>query len=396
MTHELESTPLTFSLEETVLFRKGETIAELYNLSLEPEVTIQELDQYVSLRGSLMMIGEYKKKDREGEEEFSFSGQKYVSVEPLGRDDLYQFSFNFPIDITIPKARIQNIEELDLVIDSFDYTLEDDDTLVISTEISVVGVYDEDLEIEEETRTGEEEPETYGIPYQEMFVPFPDFDEDGVEPSRTVSEQEEAGEEEMQDLAIEVDEEVSNEGSGETVQESETESMLVRSHKEEEANDVEVEGEPATTPANRSFAQTSTRSERNEERTEKSVQSDGGENPEEAVVTDETADSSRLQAESSSLRTRKQITYQPKEETEKEEKRELLLTDFFAHKEEEDKMATMRLYFVQSGDTIDEIAERYQINISSILRVNDLEGNEDLKEGELLYIPVAKSKRQDQ
>jgi len=59
-------------------------------------------------------------------------------------------------------------------------------------------------------------------------------------------------------------------------------------------------------------------------------------------------------------------------------------------------MATMRLYFVQSGDTIDEIAERYQINISSILRVNDLEGNEDLKEGELLYIPVAKSKRQDQ
>lgn len=394
MTHELESTPLTFSLEETVLFRKGETIAELYNLSLEPEVTIQELDQYVSLRGSLMMIGEYKKKDWEGEEEFSFSGQKYVSVEPLGRDNLYQFSFNFPIDITIPKARIQNIEELDLVIDSFDYTLEDDDTLVISTEISVVGVYDEDFDIEEGKRAGEEE-ELDGIPYQEMIVPFPDFDEDGIEPSRTDSNQEDAGEEEMQELAIEVDEEVSNENSGETVQESETENLVARSY-QEEANDVEVVDELATTPVYRSFAQPTTRSEQNEERTEKMLQSDGGENPEEVVVTDETNDSSYLQTESSSFRTKKQITYQPKEEMEKEEKRELLLTDFFAHKEEEDKMATMRLYFVQSGDTIDEIAERYQINISSILRVNDLEGNEDLKEGELLYIPVAKSKRQDQ
>lgn len=394
MTHELESTPLTFSLEETVLFRKGETIAELYNLSLEPEVTIQELDQYVSLRGSLMMIGEYKKKDWEGEEEFSFSGQKYVSVEPLGRDNLYQFSFNFPIDITIPKARIQNIEELDLVIDSFDYTLEDDDTLVISTEISVVGVYDEDFDIEEGKRAGEEE-ELDGIPYQEMIVPFPDFDEDGIEPSRTDSNQEDAGEEEMQELAIEVDEEVSNENSGETVQESETENLVARSY-QEEANDVEVVDELATTPVYRSFAQPTTRSEQNEERTEKMLQSDGGENPEEVVVTDETDDSSYLQTESSSFRTKKQITYQPKEEMEKEEKRELLLTDFFAHKEEEDKMATMRLYFVQSGDTIDEIAERYQINISSILRVNDLEGNEDLKEGELLYIPVAKSKRQDQ
>lgn len=394
MTHELESTPLTFSLEETVLFRKGETIAELYNLSLEPEVTIQELDQYVSLRGSLMMIGEYKKKDWEGEEEFSFSGQKYVSVEPLGRDNLYQFSFNFPIDITIPKARIQNIEELDLVIDSFDYTLEDDDTLVISTEISVVGVYDEDFDIEEGKRAGEEE-ELDGIPYQEMIVPFPDFDEDGIGPSRTDSNQEDAGEEEMQELAIEVDEEVSNENSGETVQESETENLVARSY-QEEANDVEVVDELATTPVYRSFAQPTTRSEQNEERTEKMLQSDGGENPEEVVVTDETDDSSYLQTESSSFRTKKQITYQPKEEMEKEEKRELLLTDFFAHKEEEDKMATMRLYFVQSGDTIDEIAERYQINISSILRVNDLEGNEDLKEGELLYIPVAKSKRQDQ
>ncbi|MFS8650880.1 MAG: LysM peptidoglycan-binding domain-containing protein [Caldibacillus sp.] len=394
MTHELESTPLTFSLEETVLFRKGETIAELYNLSLEPEVTIQELDQYVSLRGSLMMIGEYKKKDWEGEEEFSFSGQKYVSVEPLGRDNLYQFSFNFPIDITIPKARIQNIEELDLVLDSFDYTLEDDDTLVISTEISVVGVYDEDFDIEEGKRAGEEE-ELDGIPYQEMIVPFPDFDEDGIEPSRTDSNQEDAGEEEMQELAIEVDEEVSNENSGETVQESETENLVARSY-QEEANDVEVVDELATTPVYRSFAQPTTRSEQNEERTEKMLQSDGGENPEEVVVTDETDDSSYLQTESSSFRTKKQITYQPKEEMEKEEKRKLLLTDFFAHKEEEDKMATMRLYFVQSGDTIDEIAERYQINISSILRVNDLEGNEDLKEGELLYIPVAKSKRQDQ
>ncbi|MBN3585839.1 hypothetical protein JYB64_25960, partial [Algoriphagus aestuarii] len=95
------------------------------------------------------------------------------------------------------------------------------------TEISVVGVYDEDFDIEEGKRAGEEE-ELDGIPYQEMIVPFPDFDEDGIEPSRTDSNQEDAGEEEMQELAIEVDEEVSNENSGETVQESETENLVAR------------------------------------------------------------------------------------------------------------------------------------------------------------------------
>src|SRR5690606_15840518 len=115
------------------------------------------------------------------------------------------------------------------------------------------------------------------------------------------SNQEDAGEEEMQELAIEVDEEVSNENSGETVQESETENLVAQSY-QEEANDVEVVDELATTPVYRSFAQPTTRSEQNEERTEKMLQSDGGENPEEVVVTDETDDSSYLQTESSSFR----------------------------------------------------------------------------------------------
>ena len=47
---------IKFSLEETVWFRKGEEIEELVSLSLEPDVTIHDLDQFISVRGSLKNV----------------------------------------------------------------------------------------------------------------------------------------------------------------------------------------------------------------------------------------------------------------------------------------------------------------------------------------------------
>lgn len=72
---------LRFSLEESVWFHKGQEVAELVSLSLEPNVTIQENEQYITIRGSLDMTGEYRKMVDESESDIQsyFQPQhKYV------------------------------------------------------------------------------------------------------------------------------------------------------------------------------------------------------------------------------------------------------------------------------------------------------------------------------
>ena len=64
------------------------------------------------------------------------------------------------------------------------------------------------------------------------------------------------------------------------------------------------------------------------------------------------------------------------------------LTEFFARKTE-DKLVKLKVCIVQSGDTIDRIAEKYDVSVQRLLSVNHLEINQDVYEGQVLYIPVA-------
>lgn len=70
---------LRFSLEESLWFRKGQEVEELISISLDPDITIQENDQYVTIRGSLELTGEYKTyEDSAASEEEGFTSQKFV------------------------------------------------------------------------------------------------------------------------------------------------------------------------------------------------------------------------------------------------------------------------------------------------------------------------------
>ena len=43
---------------------------------------------------------------------------------------------------------------------------------------------------------------------------------------------------------------------------------------------------------------------------------------------------------------------------------------------------------VQQGDTIDLISERYEISVQQLLRVNEFHADQDVYEGQILYIPA--------
>ncbi|KIO61049.1 hypothetical protein B4065_3388 [Caldibacillus thermoamylovorans] len=143
LTDNNQPAAIKFSLDETVWFRKGEEIGELYNLALEPNVTIQDLNHFISIRGSLKMYGEYKKSEAEindEEDRIYFSGQKYVTVLDAREEGISEFHFDFPVDITVPREKVSSIEDLDVLIEFFDYSIPEKDCLKLSTNVAITGI----------------------------------------------------------------------------------------------------------------------------------------------------------------------------------------------------------------------------------------------------------------
>ena len=71
----------------------------------------------------------------------------------------------------------------------------------------------------------------------------------------------------------------------------------------------------------------------------------------------------------------------------------MTLTEFFARKEEGTDQAKLKMCIVQKGDTLDSLADRYDVSVPNLLRVNNLELNQDVYEGQVLYVPVAFAKK---
>ncbi|WP_419881829.1 stage VI sporulation protein D [Peribacillus sp. B-H-3] len=168
MTRENQSS-LRFSLEESIWFQKGQEVAELYSISLDPNVSIQENDQYVVIKGTLDLSGEYRNEVRSGESEIRDYTQKNYpktihNVEKRENGNS-EFSHRFPVDITIPANRIASLSEIDVSILSFDYSLPDKNCLKLQADLLISGIYNEaqvsTADRFEEDSTAEEDEDYY-------------------------------------------------------------------------------------------------------------------------------------------------------------------------------------------------------------------------------------------
>src|SRR3954469_22337823 len=135
---------LRFSLEESIWFQKGQEVTELVSISLDPNITIQESDQYVTIKGSLELSGEYNRDDDEWEEELDyFSNPKFVQLVEVREAGVYLFSHHFPVEITIPKNRIENAFDIDVAVETFDYAFPESSCLKLSADLMITGLYGE-------------------------------------------------------------------------------------------------------------------------------------------------------------------------------------------------------------------------------------------------------------
>lgn len=490
LTENNQTAAIKFSLDETVWFRNGEEISDLYGLSLEPNVTIQEYQGLISIRGSLKMYGEYKKVEGRSfvANEMNNFAKKYVTVLDVREEGISEFYYDFPVDITLPRDKVNSLEDLDVVIELFDYTLPENDCLRLTTNVAITGISQDvsvyeredfipvtDQEIapeinsgpelltvderiqpvigEEEVETGEE---TFSAEAKKVEERVEDLKQDNQIPIQNIS----TVNDELKEIETK---RLENEVGQETVQQEDTDFIQVEVEKEtvirntdreddvataqeklvseqieierktiiesSEENDKPVQEVIQVIPAYEEVAdarkesgeeaalvqdttsqieelkdeklreEVTTRLDKSEDEIEVQNRIEGiraaGEVEEETLIRDEITLEVKEQVEEDgentetkeTVRHEKNINYQPQEKTEEY----ISLTQFFGRKDE-NQAVRMKIYIVQQKDTLNLIAEKYEVTVSQILRTNQLEPHQDVYEGQILYIPTSVNK----
>lgn len=392
--HLSQKQHLRFSVEESVWFQKGQEVSELLSISLEPDIAIHEHEQYISIRGALQLTGEYKI-DNEAEEhdQFNFANVRYVNEVQTREDGISIINHRFPVDITIPSNRIENLDEVYVSIESFDYEMPELKCLKLVADLSISGILnDQPQSTEAEDEEGERQEEAVfealfrgpqsqtwdahegSSPIQTNTThPFSSFyqeeettgeDVDKLSPLNIKPEEVREEEEEVELLSTTShdDLEVAAIGS-EIVEESQEDEQ------EEDWQDEEQEGQQDEQEDLYNPFVVEVRKEEQETVEPKEVQYSFFSKSEDPA-------SGENQAESVEVTTRE----------EEEPKDSHYLTSLFA-REGEDDFSRLKMCIIQQGDTLELICERYELSVQQILRVNDLQANQDVYEGQILYIP---------
>jgi stage VI sporulation protein D len=184
----MSQSKLRFSIEESVWLKKGQEVAEVLSMSLNPEISISEVAGQVYIKGALILNGKYhaeKQDENEGqrlEENPLSEGVSYRSLTQLNvaEDGVTELVHRFPVDITIPSYRVEDSSQVKVEVESFEYELPNSTCFELSASICIYGIKDEKqrqesqaFELPKETvRSAIEEHSDQNEEKSEIFTPF--------------------------------------------------------------------------------------------------------------------------------------------------------------------------------------------------------------------------------
>ncbi|MCY7725432.1 LysM peptidoglycan-binding domain-containing protein [Bacillus pumilus] len=419
---------LQFSVEESIYFKSGQEVSELLSISLDPDILVQEVNDYVSIRGSLELTGEYNINQEELLGELSsYASYREADEVKVREGGTAELLHQFPVDITIPKNKISHLNDVFVFIDAFDYQLTENRLLTIQADLAIEGLLDEKMpqapvEVEEPYEFVHRPEEEYGdVTYNYQLQPEHEeqeelqgnerevYEEQAVLQHDTRAEQEEQQEEQEEEIEIEL---VSREEEGETEEPEESEELEETESQEEVAlgyrslPEAQVQEPPFFEPPKLleeekredTFFEVEVRKDPEAaEELEETVQpypifespTYHVEEEQEEQEQDDTNQLGRLYEREApkvyeSAQEEEEPEYDERETSGSENS--LYLTKLFAKQEEED-FSRMKICIVQQEDTVDLICERYQLNVQQLLRTNSLSVDAELEEGQILYIP---------
>lgn len=467
----------SFELNELLYLEKGQEVAEMMQISLDPEISIQPYHDYISIRGAIQLQGAYRKAETNGEIEEDrngFDNRRFMQQVTDMRAGEASFSHSFPVEISVPTYRVDDFNDIAVNIASFDYEIPDENQLKLNAIIDIYGIRMEDNEPTYMETTQEDEMEVGtrgGQEFQQELEYTPLFEDSDAQESIHQSSQEPVDEQEtvtptgpdiveqeMESLsgaagevnlleqrgqkqanapteeddkdqlqqipeipsAAPNDEEQEETASLTTTEsrdsafQAEKDTALEQLDNEEESNfqfdikETEAESQPteneigehnevsAVSTGRKNSSPVEAEKDRWQKKSQTlaeffnnsslSTNEDAEAQIEEEAWIESSSSSSDIDFESSSS------SYESLESSSDEAVTDVrYLADMFS-KEDEEEYTQLRLCIVQHKDTIETIAERYQVPTLQILKQNQLDGD-NLAEGQLLYIPAKRKKK---
>ncbi|MGX4669742.1 LysM peptidoglycan-binding domain-containing protein [Cerasibacillus sp. JNUCC 74] len=412
-----DSSVFRFDLNETLYFEKGQEVNEMRGVSLEPDISIHSFHDYITIKGIIELKGEYEKSDRfqvEGDiETDDFHAKRYVEAVEEMDNDLAIFSHRFPVEISVPVNRVADLNDVSVYIQSFDYEIPEPSMFRLYSTIEIHGLnrYGQisqsennseldsvlsDMDRETESNTDvEEEQFQFELkrPDEEMTEEQP---KEAVDlPMFSTDEEQNQEAERNSTLNDAIVEETTKEEAKDIVQEEtkrkENQEEKESSSKEDKETDETGRWKYKETKSLKEFFANTSKDKAEE------VDDEEDEYDEEDLHDeDEVYDDEDLHDEDHDIERKKAEDVSPeiRENSDNQEDNERVravsyLSDMFSDSEEE-SFTRMRLCIVQEQDTIDSIAERYQVSALQLIKLNRLDEDYDVKEGQLLYIPHKK------
>lgn len=387
---ELQPSTIQFTLNESVWFAREQAVDELISISLHPHINILDEEDFIIIKGALQLDGEYRRQTDPFINDQLPNEQIFVQDIRLIDDNDHQFSHRFPVDITIPKRKIERMEDIAMTIESFDYELKDNQMLKIVADIEIEGIMDaqessiirnEQLiedENEQEIRNEDVEIE---LEREEELVENDDEDEEEEIPLTVIKRNEGALKE------IEIDEVITVEAEKEDIQDIQIEHELHEQQTEPVAREQEkmIQEQEIIEQAIESVEKANIPILREEDYlTDKK----------EPIVIENSRESpssnyeQMVEIESSS----ESIILESSAQVEQKKKKKfgstvtMSFAEFFSRKEE--KPAKIKICVVQENDSLETIADRYNVSTQQLVRANNLHATDEIVEGQLLDIPI--------
>jgi len=140
-----ETTPFMFDIQESLSFRADAQLQDLIGIALEPDISIQEFEQEISVRGVIELTGEYHPVQDvvEGTAVAVSPGTRELEKVEKLEGGTNTFYHRFPVEISVPKYRIKQLKDVYVAIDNFDYDIPGSNVLELQATVAIYGVQEE-------------------------------------------------------------------------------------------------------------------------------------------------------------------------------------------------------------------------------------------------------------
>ncbi|GEL77445.1 LysM peptidoglycan-binding domain-containing protein [Tenuibacillus multivorans] len=355
-----ENEPMLFDLHEQITFRQGEEIDDLYGISIQPDVNVIKESSYIQLRGVLMVSGDYQSLPREEPMLYVDNhedDENYVQQVKALDNGFTTFQYPIPVDITLPSNRVAEINEPDVEVEYFDYELPEPGSLHVYTKIRLIGV-----EVAKEEARHEETHQETEVNYDFELKEVPSFEAEELGASELETD---LGE--VPEVNVEEEPAENEDKKGRDFWKKEkSQSLNEFFNKKEDKKDFKEEYNEEYD--NEQYENVEYQDNMDYEEEEYAEKDDYHE-PEQEYEDDGKEDG---------------------EEKPKKKKGFGLgyLSSFF--REDEPERVSVKMRFVQENETLESIANAYEVSVYNLERINGLESGDELHAGDVLYVPYEK------